>query len=55
MIFLALCGYGLCGFWFVPGPGSPGSSGFLSSLLSSTFTLPLYCVTAYEKMMDVAK
>ena len=30
----------------LPGPGSPGSSGFLSSLLSSNFTLPLYSVTA---------
>ena len=43
---LAAAVYGLGGFWFLPGPGSPGSSGFLSSLYSSTFTLPLYCVTA---------
>ena len=24
--FLILCGYRLGGFWFLPGPGSPGTS-----------------------------
>ena len=47
--FFTLCGYGLGGFWFLPGPGSPGSSGLLSSLFSSTFTLPVYGVTAFAK------
>ena len=40
----SLCGYGLGGFRVLV---LLGSSGFLSSLLSSTFTLPLYCITAF--------
>ena len=29
LFFLTLCGYGLGGFWLLPGPGSPGTSRFL--------------------------